>query len=84
MHVACTHMATTTISLTEEAYDNLKALKREGESFSDVVLRLTGGERDKLKGFGAWADEGLAESVAEVREEFDSNFEERQDALFGR
>ncbi|WP_435176548.1 antitoxin VapB family protein [Halorussus sp. AFM4] len=34
-------MGTTTISLKDEAYDRLKEAKREGESFSDVVLRLT-------------------------------------------
>lgn len=35
-------MATKAISLTEGAYARLQALKREGESFSDVVDRLTG------------------------------------------
>lgn len=34
-------MGTTTISLREEAYERLKAAKREDESFSDVVVRLT-------------------------------------------
>lgn len=34
-------MPTRTISISEEAYRRLKALKREGESFSDVILRIT-------------------------------------------
>lgn len=36
-------MATKTISLAEDAYERLKRAKREGESFSDVVRRLTPG-----------------------------------------
>lgn len=36
-------MATKTISLAEDAYERLKRAKREGESFSDVVRRLTSG-----------------------------------------
>ena len=34
-------MPTRTISISEEAYRRLKALKKEGESFSDVIIRLT-------------------------------------------
>ena len=36
-------MGTKTISLADDAYEKLKAEKREGESFSDVVRRLAGG-----------------------------------------
>ena len=42
MHAYTHLLATKTISLTEAAYARLQALKREGESFSNVVDRLTG------------------------------------------
>jgi len=35
------HMPTKTISIKEEAYERLSARKRDDESFSDVILRLT-------------------------------------------
>ncbi|WP_408958910.1 antitoxin VapB family protein [Natrinema sp. 74] len=36
-------MGTKTISLADDAYERLRAEKRENESFSDVVRRLTDG-----------------------------------------
>jgi predicted CopG family antitoxin len=36
-----TQMASKTISLREDAYERLAAQKREGESFTEVVLRMT-------------------------------------------
>ncbi len=35
-------MPTKTVNLSEDAYERLKSLKKEGESFSDVVNRITG------------------------------------------
>lgn len=61
-------MGTKTIGIREEVYERLKARKREGESFTDVVDRLieesTGGWR---AGFGTLPDDDAAE-LARVAE----------------
>jgi len=70
-------MGTTTISLRDEAYDRLKEAKREGESFSDVVLRLTDSPTteeaiaDLAGELGVEFAEDVEESSAEVRESLD-------------
>ena len=47
---------TKVISLSEEAYQTLKKLKRSGESFSDVIMRIVKGmEAKPLTDFsGKW------------------------------
>lgn len=47
-------MGSTSIRLSDEAKTRLDLYKREGESYEDVIMRLT--ERDKWAGFGALAD----------------------------
>lgn len=58
MHV-CMHYMTKVISLSDEAYGSLKKLKKEDESFSEVVMELAN-ERKKrslLKLAGVWKDD---------------------------
>ncbi len=49
-------MAVKTIALIEDAYAALCLLKRDGESFSDVVRRLTRRNTSLLEFAGAWKD----------------------------
>jgi len=71
-------MGTKTLTITEEAYERLRAHKRDDESFTDTILRITGDERDVMKGFGAMSDvEGFREEVKQVRGELDGDLRER-------
>lgn len=46
---------TRVISLSDKAYNELKSLKKDGESFSEVVIKITSREKKPLKDFfGKW------------------------------
>jgi len=48
-------MAYKTISISDNAYSKLSALKKRNESFSDLFLRITKEEKPKLRNFyGKW------------------------------
>ncbi|WP_436932482.1 antitoxin VapB family protein [Halosimplex halobium] len=70
-------MGTTTISLKDEAYERLKEAKQEGESFSDVVLRLTDSPDTEAQiaelagGLGTEFAEAVEDSSTEVSEALD-------------
>lgn len=51
-----TDMSVKTVTLSEDAYVALASLKREGESFSDVVRRITRKNRSLLDFAGDWKD----------------------------
>lgn len=71
-------MATKSLTITEEAYERLKAHKRADESFTETILRLTGAERDVMKGFGAMRDvDGFRAAVESARDELDADLRER-------
>tara|TARA_Y100000310_G_C20699789_1_gene828634 strand:- start:3660 stop:3887 length:228 start_codon:yes stop_codon:yes gene_type:complete len=62
------------ISVTDELYERLKAMKRNGESFSDDVAwnaRRKGNKEKVMKMFGSqkeeWKDVDALEYVKEVR-----------------
>ena len=69
-------MGTTTISLSDDAYRILKAQKREGESFSDLVMRKFGkGNPAAILAYlkKKSPNPDLAEAVEKVSEELRMN-----------
>ncbi|MDY6770239.1 MAG: antitoxin VapB family protein [Candidatus Nanohaloarchaea archaeon] len=76
-------MATKTISLSEDAYERLKAEKKENESFSDAVARIT--TPVKLDDFhGILSDEtadDLEEAIEENRKRFNEEHRERVEEI---
>jgi predicted CopG family antitoxin len=73
-------VGTKNVTITEDAYDRLKALKREDESFSDLVVRLTE-SADRMAFAGSCP--GLGERVEEARDDLGEGLADRQDELFG-
>jgi len=65
-------MGDTSIRVSDEAKRRLALYKRDGESYEDVILRLT--ERDRWVGFGALSDtetdtrDGIERMREEMRE----------------
>jgi len=48
---------TRVISLSDEAYEELRKLKKDRESFSDVVIKITSKEKKPLTDFfGKWPE----------------------------
>jgi len=71
-------MGTKSLTITEEAYERLKEHKRTDESFTDTILRLAGGDRDLMAGFGAMQDvDGFREAVEDTRSELDADLRAR-------
>ena len=66
-------MGSRTISLEESAYAKLRAAKRPGESFSEVVHRVLGGAEPSFADFRALVDrksvDRLADVIAKMRRE---------------
>lgn len=69
------HIHVKNVSLRDEVYEELSRLKREGESFSDVILRLLRKNRDRsleiLRRYaGKLKDSDIEEIVMEERARF--------------
>ncbi|ADX81750.1 antitoxin VapB family protein [Saccharolobus islandicus] len=59
-----------TITISNKAYEALLKEKKEGESFSDVIIRLTSsGNKEKLIKFaGIWKDAKIDDVMKELEE----------------
>ena len=75
-------MGTNTISLDEEAYERLRAEKRDGESFSDTIKRLThevsADWRHSIGTYSGEQAEAFAEAVRKSREATNRGMAHRQ------
>ncbi|MFA5943332.1 MAG: antitoxin VapB family protein [Candidatus Thermoplasmatota archaeon] len=72
-------MGTKTLSISDDAYQRLRDLKRGNESFSQVIQRLTG--RQDLLRFAGSIGTGFANELAatsmDVRSRLDSEWSSR-------
>jgi len=66
-------------TITEDVCDRLKTLKRQDESFSELVVRLMA-STDPMAFTGSCP--GLAEHVEAADEELRRNLDEKHDELF--
>jgi predicted CopG family antitoxin len=62
---------TKVISLSEKAYETLKGMKKPGESFSDVVLRVAKEKKKKslLEFSGTWVGDDIDEVFAQIKKD---------------
>ena len=73
-------MGTKSLTITDEAYERLQEHKRDDESFTETILRLTGAQRDLMEGFGAMGDvEEFRDAVEDTRGSLDADLRERAD-----
>jgi predicted CopG family antitoxin len=71
MHMHMSLTMTKVISLSNEAYLTLKNMKKKGESFSDVVLRVAGERKKKslLEFSGKWVGDDIDEVFLQVKKD---------------
>lgn len=72
---------TKVISLSEKAYETLKNMKKPGESFSDVVLRVAKEKKKKslLEFSGTWVGDDADEVLAQIMKDRENSTPRRVD-----
>ncbi len=81
MHMHIELFMTKVISLSEKAYETLKSMKRTGESFSDVVLRIAPMKKKKslLEFSGKWVGDDADEVLAQIMKDRERSANEKVD-----
>ena len=74
-------MGSKSITISDDAYEYLKAMKRENESFTEVILSFKARKEGLMKYWGIAKDEDFS-SVEATREEFNNNFEQRSKEIW--
>ena len=69
---------TKVISLSDDAYESLKSMKTEGESFSEVVRRISLKSRSVLDFFGAWPDKKELDKISKELKKERAAFKTRE------
>ncbi|MFB6145287.1 MAG: antitoxin VapB family protein [Candidatus Nanohaloarchaea archaeon] len=77
-------MGSKTISLKDEAYERLKALKGEDKSFSDVVIELTEDKTGNFESLIGIETDTTVEDLLKSRKEEKFIDEEREELLRGQ
>ncbi len=60
-------MVTKTLTITKDAYEQLKSLKRPDESFSEEIKRITADKRDIMRFAGILTEEEGEEMKKEIK-----------------
>jgi len=80
MHI---NMVTKTITVTEEAYQTIKSMKKENESFSQLFIRMKKNDNDISKFFGILKGDvnKLKAELKKEREEFSKSMSRRKNVF---
>jgi predicted CopG family antitoxin len=68
----------TSIRISEETKQKLEVVKREDETFDELLSRLATTEKD-VEELGGFADDGVVEDMARARDELNDSLEQRSD-----
>jgi len=70
---------TKVISLSEKAYERLKSMKKPGESFSDVILRVAPEKKSLLEFAGTWTGDDADEVLAQIMKDREKSTSKKVD-----